>query len=872
MAGRREVDVADGRRPRTRSGTGAPDGWWWALALGYTAVLASRIALDTSFARAVWRVAIIWPSVALMTWAVLAGWRAGRDMAAWGWVTAALAVFGIGPTVQLALGQIGPSPIAPAAGVLCLPLLARGLRRMAAPAPDPSGAGLIDVVIVSLALTAAWWVWVVGAMGPARVPSGGRPLGVVLTAGLFVLLVRWCLRLRGMPADRALAAAAVLLGLLFVLLQMAASGAVGTGMSGPLLLLIGAAHACLALGALHPAAGTPAAPPQVPPGAEVRLLAVAGALVVPFTVEASCAAGFASGCGTTSMVLAGAVTGLGSVRLFGAILSGLRVRRSLDAHERLHLALVEHAQDGVVVFDGDGVLTYATPSLVPLSGEADLVGMQGTATLVPEDRERALAAFREAASAPGRVAEVVVHPRLRPDRALEMRITDHRGEPAIAGFVANVRDVSDAVTHEATLRRLSREDVLTGLRNRAALLEDVEAALDDDIGSAAVLFCDLDRLKAVNDRHGHAVGDALLAAAAARLRDVVDPGALVGRLGGDEFVVFLPGRDAPRAASTAEAIRTAMAQPFDVGGLRIRASCSVGVAEVQPGRTAEAAIAEADAALYRAKDRGRDQVVVYDAVLREEHLRRRMTGVELPRAVAGGELHVVYQPIVRVDDVRHRAAEALVRWRHPTHGTLLPRAFIDVAEESGLILAIGEQVLGESVAALAATPDLTTVSVNLSPVQLASADIVSTVADLLDVHGVAADRLLLEVTETVLILPQSAAVHRLEALRAMGVRVALDDFGSGYASFASLGALPLDVLKVDRSLLADRGAQPLMLDAVVAMAHAMGLEVVVEGVEQAGQLAAAIAVGADMVQGHLLGRPGALEALPDAIPLPVRVV
>jgi len=443
-------------------------------------------------------------------------------------------------------------------------------------------------------------------------------------------------------------------------------------------------------------------------------------------------------------------------------------------------------------------------------------------------------------------------------------------EADFLGAVSNV--VSSAVDRnliEAEVRHRALHDPLTGLPNRALALDRLEGALARrrrDGRAVAVLLADLDQFKLVNDSLGHAAGDELLVALAPRLHDAVRPSDTVARLGGDEFLVVCEQLDgAHEAIRVAERVAQAINQPIVLaeGEHFVTASIGIAVAE-SAGALPEDLLRDADAAMYRAKERGRGRYELFDDVLRKRVLLRLRTENELRRGMEKGELRVVYQPVVELDGGNVTAVEALVRWQHPKRGLLDPVDFIPVAEDAGLIGALGDWVLAAACRDGAAwqrrfqRAEPLLVCVNASARQLANAAFPARVAEAMSRHGLAPGSLALEITESVLMEEAHAPVTVLASLREYGLGLMLDDFGTGYSSLAYLKRFPLDVLKIDRSFIAGLGRDDedsAIVAAIVQMARTLGLTVVAEGVERPEQLERLRELDCDRVQGRLIAEP-----------------
>ncbi len=439
----------------------------------------------------------------------------------------------------------------------------------------------------------------------------------------------------------------------------------------------------------------------------------------------------------------------------------------------------------------------------------------------------------------------------------------------VVGGACKRRAVQERARHEAM------HDGLTGLPNRTLLHDRVAGALARlrrGGWHVALLCVDIDRLKLLNDTLGHRAGDDLLRAMGPRLHAVVRPGDTVARVSGDGFTVLCEGiADEAHAARIAERILASFAQvPFTVDGEERFMTASIGVAVASSGRPADELIGNAEAAMHRAKERGGARLELHDALARARVAARARMEEDLRRALAADDqLWVAYQPI-------HRAgggiagAEALVRWSHPELGLVAPSDFIPIAEETGLIGPLGERILRDAcrqVARWRATTPMQDLglSVNLSARQVTTPGLVETVAAVLAEAGLPADALWLELTERLLLEDSAGTIETLEALRALGVRLVLDDFGTGYSSLGYLRRYPIDVLKIDRTFIDDLGAggegDAAIVAAIAAMARALGMETVAEGVETHGQLARLCALECEYLQGYHLGRPVAAGEL-----------
>ena len=425
------------------------------------------------------------------------------------------------------------------------------------------------------------------------------------------------------------------------------------------------------------------------------------------------------------------------------------------------------------------------------------------------------------------------------------------------------QQLHDLVESQAQLAYQALHDSLTGLPNRLLLAHCLAQALEHHRG-VAVLFVDLDRFKIVNDSQGHAAGDLLLVAAAARLRAAVRRQDTVARFGGDEFVIICEDVTPTYYAKLlAGRISQAFREPFVVEGQEVFLSVSVGVAVAGRDDSYEELLRDADAAMYRAKESGRSRFVIFDERMRTEAAARLEIESSLHRAIERGELQLNYQPVIEIATGRIDGVEALVRWEHPQQGLLKPSSFIPLAEETGLIVPVGAWVLHEalrqwSVWRRYSDGEPRTLAVNLSARQLRDPNLAATVRQALARYGVSPWELCLELTESSFMEDVESHGRTLAELRAFGVQLAIDDFGTGYSSLTYLQRFPVTILKIDRSFVRGLGrdaSDEAIVESVIHLAHALGLRVVAEGVETPDQLAALHRLGCDVAQGYYLGRP-----------------
>ena len=594
------------------------------------------------------------------------------------------------------------------------------------------------------------------------------------------------------------------------------------------------------------------------------------------------------------MVFAAVMAGLLFRRFDAARRSGeLGVAAAKAQGEARFQALVHHSSDLITLIDADLAITYQTPSITRLLGysEDELIGTQLADLTHPEDRLSLFAARAEAIA--GANASTTSHLRLRHRdgsyRHVESIHTNLLDDPDVRAVVVTTRDVTAQKELEAQLQHNAFHDALTGLANRALFADRLGHALartDRLAAPVAVLFVDLDDFKAVNDGSGHTAGDDLLVAVAERLRRTLRPSDTIARLGGDEFAVLIEDAAEPgRPEAAAQRLLTALADPFDTAeiGVQVRITASVGIAMGAAGQhDAHELLRHADVAMYAAKAAGKGRSAVFEPEMDSAIIGQLQMKAELARAVELGEFTVYYQPTVELANGRLAGVEALVRWQHPERGLVPPLDFIPLAEQTGLIVPIGRYVLREACQQMRAwqtsyptTPPMT-VSVNLSARELEEPGLVDSVREALAETGLDPAHLVLEITESLLLVDLPATVNILSALRALGVRLAIDDFGTGYSSLSYLENLPVDILKIDKSFVDRIGEtsadipgvedpnQSVMVSAISQLGHALHLDLVAEGIEQREQVSTLQGLACQYGQGYYFARPltsGALAEL-----------
>jgi diguanylate cyclase (GGDEF)-like protein len=442
---------------------------------------------------------------------------------------------------------------------------------------------------------------------------------------------------------------------------------------------------------------------------------------------------------------------------------------------------------------------------------------------------------------------------------------------ASGGWVATHEDVTERWRSEARIAHMARHDSLTDLPNRVLFMEKMNESLTR-LTSSGAMFCvfifDLDLFKAVNDSLGHPIGDLLLKSVASRLGELIGEPDTVGRLGGDEFAILQVVKSDARTEASALAHRLidAIGTPYEIEGHPVVIGISMGIA-IAPadGNESSMLLKHADLALYRAKSDGRNCFRFYESQMDAAVQLRRALEVDLGNALARREFELHYQTVMAASTREPCGAEALVRWRHPRRGLMGPDQFIPLAEEIGLIDALGEWILRTACAEAAAWPAHVKIAINLSPAQFRRGDLAGIITSALDHSGLAADRLELEITESVLLQKSEGNLATLHAIKRLGASIVLDDFGTGYSSLGYLRMFPFDKIKIDRVFvqeLASRSDCAAIVCAITGLARSLNIVTTAEGVETEEQLSLVRAAGCNQVQGFLFGKPGPASALP----------
>ncbi len=573
------------------------------------------------------------------------------------------------------------------------------------------------------------------------------------------------------------------------------------------------------------------------------------------------------------VVGAGCLTALVVARQVTAVSENMRLLSQHEARrsEARFRSLVQNASDVIVVVDRDSVIRYETPSVERVFGYSleELRGTPLVRLVHPEDASLLAALLADSSGSP--VGSASVELRLARStgswRVVEATATNLLADPDIQGLVVTIRDIDDRKRLEVKLRHQAFHDALTGLANRALFVEQVTEAVADAAigrGPVVVLFLDVDDFKRVNDSLGHDAGDQILIEVAARIRASIRTGDLAARFGGDEFAVLLERPSSPAAAiAVTERILAALEDVHVVRGVELVLSASIGIAQSVAGvEDGTELLRMADVAMYAAKTAGKHRYALFEPGMQAPVRERLDLEVDLRHALDRGEFILHYQPVVDLATRRIVGTEALIRWHRPGSGLVPPSEFIPIAEETGLIVPIGAWALEEGCRLAASWParswgQALSVAVNLSARQLQDSGLVDDVAGILRRTGLEAERLVLEVTESLVMQDPDQTIQRLRAIRALGVGLAIDDFGTGYSSLSYLRTLPVNMVKIDRSFIADldRAAGAALVQGIVELGHSLGLAVVAEGIETLEQADVLQRFGCDFAQGFHFARP-----------------
>jgi diguanylate cyclase (GGDEF)-like protein/PAS domain S-box-containing protein len=603
------------------------------------------------------------------------------------------------------------------------------------------------------------------------------------------------------------------------------------------------------------------------------------AMLTAFLVLVYCSRGDIGGPATVMTLIVFALTLLLMVRQ-GVVMRGeslIREQRAARLVEDRYASLIANASDVIMIVGADEVVRFASPACQRILGlgPEEISGRSLPELWAGEDAERLRLFLREVAASAGTAGPV----ELRIERGGKRCVIESVGsnlteDPAVQGLALNLRDISERKALEEQLRQLAFHDPLTLLANRNLFRDRVQHALtlaQCAQRCVAVMFLDLDNFKNINDSLGHDAGDRLLQAVAQRIVQTTRSSDTVARLGGDEFAVLLE-----RVASSTEVARLAQALietldlPFALDGREVRVGASVGVAFSSAEAGAEALLSNADIAMYHAKAAGKKRHVTFQPQMQDLLHERMRLEADIGRALAQQEFFLEYQPIIDLGTGSLLGVEALVRWRHPEAGVLMPARFIQVLEECGHIARLGRWVLRQACRDVCAwRPSIAggsrvRLAVNISGRHLQHGELVADVLEALRESGLEAGNLVIELTESTIMYNTDANLERLHRLKSLGVRLAIDDFGTGYSSLSYLHRFPIDILKIDRSFVSrltssDNG--PELARAVITLGETLGLDTVAEGIEYEAQVAALLALGCVAGQGYLFAPAESLEQL-----------
>jgi diguanylate cyclase (GGDEF)-like protein/PAS domain S-box-containing protein len=547
-----------------------------------------------------------------------------------------------------------------------------------------------------------------------------------------------------------------------------------------------------------------------------------------------------------------------------------RAEEALRENERRFRSLIERSSDIITVIDRDGTILYESPSIERLLGRTpgELIGTKLQQHIHPDD----VAAVLEEVERPSRESVQSVEFRFRERgggwRSLEASVNHLLDNPDIAGVVLNCRDITARKQDEATIRHLAYFDALTGLPNRLLFNDRLAQALAHarrrGAPGVAIMFLDLDRFKTINDTLGHGAGDELLRASADRFSGTLREEDTVARLGGDEFLFLLQGiDDVESAARVAQKILDVFNTPFLVLDHELHATASIGISMFPlDGTDGETLIRNADTALYRAKEGGRNRYQLYAPAMNAVALKRLVLENSLRHAVDRNELLLHYQPLVSLENGDPVGVEALIRWKHPELGLVSPAEFIPMAEETGLIVPLTRWILRAACAQMKEWQqsgiEIETVSVNVSARRFNDCNLPAMIGEVLRSTELDGRYLSIEITESVMMESADATINTLQQLKKFGIKISIDDFGTGYSSLSYLKRLPIDTLKIDQSFVRDIPSDSddaAIAILIIAMAHNLKLSVVAEGVETREQMSFLQSKRCDIMQGYLISRP-----------------
>jgi diguanylate cyclase (GGDEF)-like protein/PAS domain S-box-containing protein len=795
-------------------------------------------------------------------------WRQNGDKVAWIAIAGSCAMTAASYVLTLSQSSLGLRNAETLANVMRAPdrtLVALALLAMIADrSPIRDRYLAIEASIVALATALVMWVAVIEpALTRSPLDSSGRLLSLSLPASDLVLVALGARLSLGYRArSRSFVALQLALVTRFAANMMSYWGEVGTGNVSTTItnLVTALSFAFVVWAALDKHHSEPAhVAHHAVRLSRVRLLSIVLSAVAPQIVLIAVLMNDSAKRSTVMFAagIATVVSLLALTRLWGLAVSvrNLTERRGND---RL-ASLVERSSDVVILVDGDGRISYTSPALQTVLGYGeDWVGTQFE-DLDMRVNGQLWAAVRDLPPEGSLTIEVTVLHVEGERRTMELSAVNLVWNVAVGGIVLTLRDVTANRTLERQLSYRADHDSLTGLANRANFLTRVSEELQRG-QLPTVLFLDLDDFKAINDGLGHSAGDVLLRTVADRLRiRFANASNLVARLGGDEFGVLLLDSSTAEASVLAQQAIGDLKDSMPVNDFQsVSVSGCIGIAVAEPKNTASDLMRHADLAMYRAKQLGKGQVEGFDADLGRQTERRNEYKRDLMAALGRDQLYLVYQPIVRLSDGRTVGAEALLRWDHHIYGNVPPNEFVSLAEQTGVIIPIGAWAIEQAcMSAVGWADDSMFVTVNVSGVQLRESTFVAGVERSLRLSGLAADRLVLEITESTLIDDGGLATDQLRELRACGVRTALDDFGTGYSSLAYVQRLPLDIIKIDKEFVqsVDELRSQALANTIVNMARNLGLRTVAEGVESESQAVELARLGCEFAQGYLFFKP-----------------
>lgn len=751
----------------------------------------------------------------------------------------------------------------------------------------PDRAAALDTLIVGTSLVVVAWVLIIRPLLAGGLADGPLIGSILVTHPLLhigLLLAGW--RLSSTASRHAPACWALLAGLGLLIATSTGMGVLAMldryRPEGPLTLGWIVAAGCLAVAARHPTAarlteGSSEDPPRSP--ARRMVAHAVAALALPGLMllrtdgpgDALVAAG-------TAVVLILVTLRLRSLLIELEAVRASEVADQRERDRRRFEALVRYAADVLLVIGAEGRVEYASPSAATMF-DTDPTGWSRSRLaeqLHPDERQATVSALLErlttAGGRPVRLRARFLDRNEREQHA-ELVAIDLLDDPDVAGVVITLHDTTGRAELEAELRRLAFHDPLTGLPNRTLFQDRLVQALHRAGRTGrpiGVLICDLDDFKDVNDTLGHPAGDQLLRELAGRFSVALRATDTVARIGGDEFAILCEDLGSTRdAVRSAQRILEATEEPVDVEGRELRVGVSIGIAVDTGTRSADEMLRDADVALYEAKGQGKQGWALHRTAMTMRAQARLQLDADLAKAVEERHITLAFQPIHELASDAMVGVEALARWHHPDRGWIPPSEFIAVAEQNGLIVPLGNQVLERGLATLRRWADDTPgrilrIGINVSARHLLNPSLPEVIASGLERHRIPGDELIVELTESVMLEDPQGALRVLHRLRELGVRFAIDDFGTGYSSLAYLRQLPVDIVKIDRSfvhgLTTDTGAADL-IRSIIDLATGMGLDTVAEGVETDAQREMLREMGCRFAQGFLYGRPTDAETL-----------